>query len=118
MRIQNRRTRRVALKLNRSIAAIVWLAACTIAPAHAQGPGADTFKTRCAMCHGVDGKANTPAGKAFKAASLRDPMVVNASDDELVVIVKNGKNKMPSFKDKLTDDQVKAVIAYIRTLPD
>jgi cytochrome c6 len=106
------------LKLTHSIATIVCVAAYSVTMAYAQGTGADTFKTRCAMCHGIDGKANTPAGKAFKAASLRDPMVVNSSDDELFAIVKNGKNKMPSFKDKLTDDQVKAVIAYIRTLPD
>lgn len=89
-----------------------------VVPAFAADSGADTFKTRCAMCHGQDGKADTPAGKAFKAMPLRDPMVVNASDEELANIVKNGKNKMPSFKDKLTDDQIKAVITYIRTLPE
>ena len=92
---------------------------CSIAaPAFAADGGADTFKARCAMCHGEDGKANTPAGKAFKAMPLRDPMVVNSSDEELTNIVKNGKNKMPSFKSILTDDQVKAVISYIRTLPE
>jgi mono/diheme cytochrome c family protein len=78
------------------------------APVLAQDSGADTFKTKCLMCHGADGTGNTPAGKAFKAASLKDPMVVT----------KSGKDKMPSFKDKLTDDQIKAVIAYIRALPN
>jgi cytochrome c6 len=99
-------------------AAIVTLALSVVLPAFGEGSGADTFKIRCAMCHGADGKANTPAGKAFKAVPLRDPMVVNSSDEELDTIVKNGKNKMPSFKDKLSDEQVKAVITYIRTLPD
>jgi mono/diheme cytochrome c family protein len=33
-------------------------------------------------------------------------------------VIKTGKDKMPSFKDKLTDDQIKAVIAYIRALPN
>ena len=99
-------------------AAILTLAFSFVLPAFGEGSGADTFKIRCAMCHGADGKANTPAGKAFKAVSLRDPMVVNSSDEELDTIVKNGKNKMPSFKDKLSEDQVKAVITYIRTLPD
>src|SRR5579872_2443321 len=97
-------------------AAIV-LVCSFVVPAFAADTGADTFKTKCAMCHGEDGKANTPAGKAFKAVSLRDPMVVNSSDEELIAIVKNGKNKMPVFKDKLTDDQIKAVVTYIRTLP-
>ena len=99
-------------------AAIVALASSLVLPAFGEDSGADSFKIKCAMCHGADGKANTPAGKAFKAVSLKDPMVVNSSDEELSTIVKNGKNKMPSFKDKMTEDQVKAVITYIRTLPE
>lgn len=106
------------MKLILKNAAIGTLASFLAIPAFAADSGADTFKTKCAMCHGEDGKANTPAGKAFKAVSLRDPMVVNSSDEELITIVKNGKNKMPVFKDKLTEDQIKAVVAYIRTLPD
>jgi mono/diheme cytochrome c family protein len=86
-------------------------------PALAQNSGADTFKTRCVMCHGTDGTANTPAGKVFKAASLKDPMVTTKSDDELETVIKNGKNKMPSFKDKLTAGQIDAVVGYIRRLP-
>ncbi len=35
-------------------------------------------------------------------------MIIKTPDAELVAIVKSGKNKMPSFQDKLTDDQIKA----------
>jgi cytochrome c6 len=87
-------------------------------PALAQDSGADTFKTRCVMCHGADGSGNTLAGKVFKAASLKDPMVTTKSDDELETVIKNGKNKMPSFKDKLTVAQIDAVIGYVRRLPN
>lgn len=94
------------------------LAVCVAVPSFAQS-GADTYKTRCAMCHGATGLGDTPAGKVFKAASLKDPMVTTKSDDELTVIIKSGKNKMPAWKDKLTDEQIKAVLLYIRTqLPD
>ena len=104
---------------NWKIAAGVCLAVSVAVPAFAQGSGADTYKTKCAMCHGATGLGDTPAGKVFKAASLKDPMVTTKSDDELTVIVKNGKNKMPAWKDKLTDEQIKAVLLYIRTqLPD
>lgn len=99
-------------------AVIVCVAAAIAVPMMAESPGADTFRTRCAMCHGVDGKADTPAGKAFKAASLTDPMVTTKSDDELLVIIRNGKNKMPAWKDKLTEEQMKAVLGYIRALPN
>lgn len=86
------------------------------APALAQGPGADIYKERCAMCHGNDGLATTPAGQVFKAASFRDPAIVKTPDAALIAIVKSGKNKMPPFGDKLTEEQIKSVVAYIRTL--
>ena len=37
-------------------------------------------------------------------------------DAALIEITKNGKNKMPSYKDKLSDDQIKEVVAYVRDL--
>ena len=82
----------------------------------AQDSGADIYKARCAMCHGDDGKATTPAGMAFKAASFNDPAIIKISDADRTDIVKKGKGKMPVFGDKLTDDQIKSVLAYIRTL--
>jgi mono/diheme cytochrome c family protein len=38
------------------------------------------------------------------------------SDDDLIAVTTNGKNKMPAYKGKLTDAQIKEVIAYIHTL--
>jgi mono/diheme cytochrome c family protein len=106
------------LKLNPTRLLLVCLAAAVSLPALAQEPSAaDTFKARCAMCHGADGSADTPAGRIFKAAALTDPMVTTKSDDELHTVIKNGKNKMPPFKTQLTDQQIDAVIGYIRKLP-
>jgi mono/diheme cytochrome c family protein len=68
------------------------------------------------MCHGADGLGTTPAGKAMKAASFKDPALVNAPDAQLIAAVKNGKNKMPAYGGKLTDDQIKAAVVYIRSL--
>jgi len=68
------------------------------------------------MCHGADGLGNTPVGKMAKIVSLKDPTVVNATDADLFAVVKNGKNKMPANNGKLTEDQMTAVVAYIRTL--
>jgi mono/diheme cytochrome c family protein len=98
------------------LAAFLCLALFVGVPGFAQGPGADTFKSQCAPCHGADGTGNTPVGKALKAASFKDPAIVKTPDAALMSIVKNGKDKMPSFGAKLTDDQIKAVVAYIRTL--
>jgi cytochrome c6 len=98
------------------VAAIFCCAAFLVTPAFAQDSGADIFKLRCAMCHGADGMAQTPAGKIFKAASFSDPAIIKTPDSERATIIKTGKNKMPSFAGKLTDDEIKSVLAYIRTL--
>jgi mono/diheme cytochrome c family protein len=104
-------------KIILKFAMLCCLAASLAKPAPAQDPGADTYKARCAMCHGNDGLATTPAGQVFKAASFKDPVIMKTPDADLIAIVKAGKNKnMPPFGDKLSDDQIKAVVAYIHTL--
>jgi cytochrome c6 len=95
---------------------VLCLAAALVTPAFAQSSGADVYKAKCLMCHGPDGMANNPAGKALKAPSFKDPAVIKASDAELFAAVKNGKGKMPAENGKLTDAQIKAAIEYVRTL--
>lgn len=102
------------LKQSARLCFISMLAISTIS--FAQGSGADTYKSKCQMCHAADGSGNTPAGKSTKARPFNSPDVVKMSDDDLIAVTKKGKNKMPSYAGKLSDDQIKDVIAYIRTL--
>lgn len=95
--------------------AMIGLLLLTPLAARAQA-GGDTYKAKCAMCHAADGSGSTPAGKAMKAIPFSDPMLIKASDSDLFAATKNGKGKMPAFAGKLTDPQIKDVIAYIRTL--
>jgi mono/diheme cytochrome c family protein len=95
---------------------IILLAASVAAPAFAQAPGADAYKTKCAMCHGADGLAATPMAKNLKIVSFKDPSMVKATDAQFIASTKNGKGKMTGYAGKLTDAQIKDVIAYIRTL--
>jgi cytochrome c6 len=104
----------VKLPLNQ--VAIFFLAALIVTPAFAQSAGANIYKAKCAMCHGATGLGDTPVGKALKAASFKDPAVVKASNAEMTAAIKNGKGKMPPNVGKLTDPEIKTVIAYIRTL--
>jgi cytochrome c6 len=90
-------------------------AAFMVTSAFAQ-TGADTYKAKCQMCHAADGTGNTPAGKAMKAVSFMSPDLVKKSDADLIAATENGKGKMPAYKGKLSDAQIKDVIAYIRTL--
>src|ERR1035438_5320808 len=82
----------------------------------AQSGGEATYKAKCQMCHGADGAGATPAGKAMKAIPFTDPQILKASDADLIAATKNGKGKMPAYTGKLSDGEIKAVVAYIHTL--
>ena len=86
------------------------------APARAQDSPEALYKTKCQVCHGADGKGETAAGRKLGAKDFHSPEVVKMSDAELFAITKNGKEKMPSYDKKLTDDQIKQLVKYIRTL--
>jgi cytochrome c6 len=103
------------MKIKLGIALIAIMASSTVS-AFAQNAGADTYKAKCQMCHGVDGEGNTPAGKSMKALPLSSPDIVKKSNDELIAFTKAGKGKMPAYAGKLTDGQIKDVVVYIRTL--
>jgi cytochrome c6 len=84
--------------------------------AFAQGTGADTFKAKCAMCHGADGSASSGMGKTMGLKPLGSPEVQKMSDADLNALITNGKGKMPAMKGKLTDAQITDVVKYIRML--
>jgi cytochrome c551 len=97
-------------------AAVIVLSISLAGLAFAQGSTADIYKTKCAMCHGADGKGNTPMGPKLGVRDFHSPVVVKESDQTLFDITKDGKNKMPPYKGKLTDDQIKDLVKYIRSL--
>ena len=68
----------------------------------------------CAACHGKDGSGNTAMGK--KLAVQNYSHAQGFSDAEATNVIKNGKGKMKGYKDKLSDADVKALVAYVRSL--
>ena len=76
---------------------------------------AGTFRTKCAMCHGPDG-AGSAVGKSMNVPDLRSSVVQNTADGELTQIISNGKGGMPAFKSSLSDDQMHALVTYVRSL--
>ena len=90
-------------------------AAVLVAPLSMQAQdAASLFKSKCAGCHGPDGTGSA-MGKKMGAHDFTSADVQKMSDTELADTITNGKNKMPSYK-SLTPDQVKGLVAYIRTL--
>jgi cytochrome c6 len=83
--------------------------------AFAEG-SADTYKKRCAACHGTKGTGDTLLGKNLKLRPLGSAEVQDKSDAELTMIISRGKNKMPRYDDKLSKDQIRALVEYVRSL--
>ncbi len=75
-----------------------------------------TFRQKCAACHGPDGKAQTAAAKNLGVKSFADPAVVKMSEADLSAAIEKGKGKMPAYGKSLSADDIKAMVAYIRTL--
>ena len=74
---------------------------------------ADLYKSKCAACHGADGSKEMPA---MGVKPLTGSDVQKKSDAELTEVIAKGKGKMPAFAGKITDDQIKSLVAYVRTL--
>jgi mono/diheme cytochrome c family protein len=80
------------------------------------------WDANCAQCHGKDGRADTKMGKQLSAKDLTEPKVQAAFTDAKATqsikegVKQSGKTTMKSFAGKLTDDEIKALVAYTRTL--
>jgi mono/diheme cytochrome c family protein len=87
--------------------------------------GADpksNWMNNCMQCHGPDGSANTSMGKALNAKDLTNAGIQSSfTDAEAAAAIKDGVTKegmtrMIAFGGKLSDEEIKALVAYVRTL--
>jgi cytochrome c6 len=80
----------------------------------------ENWEKHCQKCHGADGKGQTKMGRQSGAKDYTDPKVqAELTDANAVKIIKEGivdkgKKKMDPYADKLNDEEIKALIAYIR----
>jgi len=75
----------------------------------------DLFKEKCAKCHGTDGKGETVEGAIAGAPDFtRSEWQEKVNDQELAIVIEQGRAQMPSFRNKLTKEQIKALITHIR----
>ena len=79
------------------------------------GPS-ENFQTYCAVCHGDDGKGQTPKGKEKGARDFTVAKWQKSVDDtRLEDSITKGRGKMPSFKTKLSADDIKALVKEVRS---
>lgn len=75
------------------------------------------YKRDCASCHGRDGRGRTRKGRQTRARDLTDaPWQDDVSDERLFNSISNGRGKMPAFRKTVTENDIDALVAFIRRL--
>ena len=102
------------------------LVAAVVAAGVTSGFGADmaeNWNKHCMSCHGKTGKGDTKAGKKADTKDLTDAKYqASFSDEQAFKQIKDGmkdargKEKMKPFGGTLSDDEIKALVTYVRTL--
>jgi cytochrome c6 len=82
----------------------------------AEPDGAAIYKSKCAVCHGADGKGQTTMGKNLHLKDLGSEDVQKLKGEELENIISKGKGKMPAYKDKLSEAEIDSLVTFIRSL--
>jgi mono/diheme cytochrome c family protein len=77
---------------------------------------ADLYKSKCATCHGTEGKGDTAMGKTMKVKDLASDEVQKQSEADLTTILEKGKKPMPGYEGKLTKEQIDGLVKYVRSL--
>jgi mono/diheme cytochrome c family protein len=95
---------------------ILGIATLLAIPARSDDKSAATYKQKCVACHGADGKGDTPTGKALGVHSFASAETSKMSDQELADVIEKGKGKMPKYGSSMKPEEIKAMVAYIRTL--
>ncbi len=79
------------------------------------------WKENCAKCHGESGKGDTRMGKKAGVKDYTDPKVQASFTDAQAFksikegVKEDGKEKMKGYGDKLSDQDINALVAHIRT---
>jgi cbb3-type cytochrome c oxidase subunit III len=86
--------------------------------AQGAGAGAAVFKSKCATCHGKDGRGKTFKAKFNGARNLTDAAwQERVTDERIFNSITNGRgSKMPAFGDKLSVAEIEALVAHVRGL--
>jgi mono/diheme cytochrome c family protein len=80
----------------------------------AQG-AAGIYDKECAKCHGKDGRGKSFKGKMTHARNFTDAKWQDGvTDDQLAKSIADGKDKMPAFGKKLSADEIKSLVSYVR----
>jgi cytochrome c6 len=90
---------------------LVAAVALSLASTGLAADAAALYASKCAVCHGKDGKG-TPAGQKMGAPDLAK--AAKGSEKEISGVIANGKGKMTAFKGKLSAEEIDALAKYVK----
>ena len=70
------------------------------------------FRQNCAICHGQEGNGKEMEDKIIP--SLRYGEAATKSEEEIYLQIKEGKLPMPSFKNQLTEEEIRRMVKFVR----
>jgi len=104
------------MKKHNSLLIVALLTSAIVVFAQDSTDAKTVYTKNCVLCHGADGRSQTPAGKTLQAADLTAPAVQGQSDAQIRVALAKGKGKMPAYGPALGDKGLDAMVKYLRTL--
>ena len=107
-------------KVKRLVLILFVASAMTVGAADAK----ENWGKHCAECHGTDGKGDTQMGKKLGVRDFSNPRVqAEMQDAKMSKTIKEGikaknpeRTKMKAFGELLSEDEINALLAYIRSL--
>ena len=76
------------------------------------------YSTTCVKCHKEDGKGGVTdiEGTKIKAPDFTSDRMKKEPDEEFIEVIQNGEkgDGMPAFKGKISDDEIKNLVRFIR----
>jgi mono/diheme cytochrome c family protein len=103
----------------------ILLTTCVLSLPLQAGDPATNWSESCARCHGPDGRGQTKIGHRLKIKDLTSSTFQARLSSERILetitegkLDASGKERMPSFREKLPEEDRRALVDYIRTLGD
>ena len=100
-----------------AVSVLAFAISCNVSAVATPGDARSVYNSKCASCHGRDGRAKSMHAKHEKARDLTSgEWQDSVSDERIYNSISNGKGKMPGFKKKLSDAQMDELVNYVRRL--
>jgi mono/diheme cytochrome c family protein len=85
-------------------------------PALAFQSAKSLYASKCAVCHGNDGSANTAKGKELKVRNFKSEEFKKMPDAKAMEVMLKGKGKMEGYEKTLGKEKLEQLLAYCREL--